>query len=135
MKKIKFDIKLSKKKVKNYVKTMSKSCQKVVKVVKKLSNSCQTVVKSCQKVVTKSCHHRTLKPKTRKTGKFDLKEEATKNRRVLDDEERRSDQEWMMKKLGIHESQDWKEEVVKVHCYKKDSRGSRGSRIRRDNKV
>jgi hypothetical protein len=62
---------------------LSKSCQKVVK---KLSKSCQTVVKqlskSCQKVVTKSCHHRTLKPQTRKTGKF----------------ERRSDQEWMMKK-------------------------------------
>jgi uncharacterized membrane-anchored protein YhcB (DUF1043 family) len=61
---------------------MSISCQKVVK---KLSKSCQKVVKklskSCQKVVIKSCHHR--------TNTENLKEEATKNRRVLDDEETR----------------------------------------------
>jgi hypothetical protein len=48
-----------------------------------------------QKVVT----IRPSNPKLKKPE--NLKEEATKNRRVLDDEERRSDQEWMMKKLGI----------------------------------
>jgi hypothetical protein len=48
-----------------------------------------------QKVVT-------IGPPTPKLEKPEnLKEEATKNRRVLDDEERRSNQEWMMKKLGI----------------------------------
>jgi hypothetical protein len=71
---------------------MSKSCQKVVK---KLSKSCQTVYKSCnnklsQKVVT-------IGPSNPKLEKPEnLKEEATKNRRVLDDEEkfeRRSDDE------------------------------------------
>jgi hypothetical protein len=57
---------------------MSKRCQKVVK---KLS----------QKVVT-------IGPSNPKLEKSEnLKEEATKNRRVLDDEERRSDQEWPMK--------------------------------------
>jgi hypothetical protein len=76
------------------VQKVVKSCQKVVqklsKVVKKLSNSCQKVFKKLsQKVVTIG---QTLKPKTRKTGKF----------------ERRSDQEspsfnlmMMMEKRGI----------------------------------
>jgi hypothetical protein len=72
-----------------------------------LSKSCQKVVKKLSKKVV--IIGQTLKPKTRKTGKFErrssnpklekpenLKEEATKNRRVLDDEEtseRRSDDE------------------------------------------
>jgi hypothetical protein len=70
---------------------LSKSCQKL----QKLSKSCQTVVKqlskSCQKVVT-------IGPSNPKLEKPEnLKEEATTNRGVLDDEERRSDQEWTMK--------------------------------------
>jgi hypothetical protein len=56
--------------------------------------------KSCQKVVTKSCHKKLspseLKPKTRKTGKFERrrkKEETTKNGM--------KNEEGTMKKLGI----------------------------------
>jgi hypothetical protein len=78
------------------------------KVVKKLSKSCQNVVKKLShKVVTIG---QTLKPKARKPGKFarklerrssnpklekpiNLKEEATKNQRVWDDKERRSNDE------------------------------------------
>jgi hypothetical protein len=66
---------------------MSKSCQQVFKklsksrqtVVKKLSKSCQKVVKKLsQKVVT-------LGPSNPKLEKPEnLKEEATKNRRVLE---------------------------------------------------
>jgi uncharacterized protein Yka (UPF0111/DUF47 family) len=69
--------KIVKKKLKNYVIKLSKSCQKVVK-------SCQKVVKKLSKVVKKLSQKvvtigQTLKPKTRKPGKF----------------ERRSDQESM----------------------------------------
>jgi hypothetical protein len=64
---------------------MSKSCQKVVKklpkVVKKLSNSCQKVVKK----LSPSDKH--SNPKLEEPE--NLKEEVTKNRRVLDDEETR----------------------------------------------
>jgi hypothetical protein len=60
---------------------MSKRCQKVVK-------SCQKLSKSCQKVVKKlSPSDKHSNPKLEKPE--NLKEEATKNRRVWDDDETR----------------------------------------------
>jgi transcriptional regulator of NAD metabolism len=67
---------------------VSKRCQKIVK---KLSKSCQKVVKK----LSKMCHHRTLKPKTQKTGKFERRsdQESTMKKNLKE--------EAMMKKLGI----------------------------------
>jgi hypothetical protein len=65
---------------------LSKSCQKFSKVVKKLSNS-------CQKVVTKSCHHRSSNPKLEKPENLKEKEKKKKRPRMDDEEPRMADKE------------------------------------------